>query len=411
MLVKYYKKSKEFDIEGGYEYGDLYSSFELPIEYRDKDILSNLNVEYNILEVTDKRLVFDSSPFYEFYMHEGKDIILVSENINSILEEIKSFEVDYVSVSIVMTFGQVPSADHPGVGRTMFENIKSFKGNTYFEIDVENNIYEFKIKKIKPNFDLWDKDYFLEYYKQKLEKIGDYTIFYSPQGTDSNFLKFVNPEAKLYTFDYHCNKKNYYELFKTLNGIDIHSLIFPCEYHVWNSVEGKIIAGRGGDETFGIRNYGDYTIDEVVRSSGVNTEDCDLKDLEVLESFIDDCKTLVNARAKCGGGPARNTASWAHKNSNSLVFNPLLDPVVRETFKYEPHDYSSGKRFLNKFVDFGKDVTPFNMDYWEDFYSESIDKITNKYVYDKSDWEDDIYKQNNQMKFLVELYYNSKDKI
>jgi len=66
MLVKYYKKSKEFDIEGGYEYGDLYSSFELPIEYRDKDILSNLNVEYNILEVTDRGLIFDSSPSYDF---------------------------------------------------------------------------------------------------------------------------------------------------------------------------------------------------------------------------------------------------------------------------------------------------------------------------------------------------------
>ena len=410
MLVKYYKKNKSFDIDGGYNYGNLYSSFKLPTEYRDKGILSDLNVEYNILEVTTKGLIFDSSPFYEFYIYRDKDIILVSENINSILKEIRTLQVDDVSVSIVMTFGQVPSSDYPGVGRTMFENIKSFKGSTYFEIDIENNIDEFKIKEIKPNFDLFDKDYFYEYYKQKLEKIGDYTLFYSPQGTDSNFLKFINPEAKLYTFDYHCNNKNYYNLFKTLNGIDIHSLIFPCEYHVWNSVEGKVIAGRGGDETFGMKNYGNYGINELVRTSGVKPEYCNLKDLEVLKSFVGECKTLVSARAKCGGGPARNTASWAHKNSNSLVFNPLLDPVVRETFKYEPHDYTTGKRFLNKFVDFGKDVTPFNMDYWPDFYSESIDKITNKYVYEKSNWEDDIYKQNNQMKFLVELYYNSKER-
>ena len=48
------------------------------------------------------------------------------------------------------------------------------------------------------------------------------------------------------------------------------------------------------------------------------------------------------------------------------------------------------------------------MDYWSDFYVESIGKITNRYVYDRSDWENNIYKQNNQMKFLVELYYNSK---
>ena len=86
----------------------------------------------------------------------------------------------------------------------------------------------------------------------------------------------------------------------------------------------------------------------------------------------------------------------------------IANKILRETFKYEPHDYS--KRFLNKFVDFRKDVTPFNMNYWEDFYSESIDKITNKYVYEESNWKDDIYKQNNQMKFLVELYYNSKRK-
>ena len=50
------------------------------------------------------------------------------------------------------------------------------------------------------------------------------------------------------------------------------------------------------------------------------------------------------------------------------------------------------------------------MNYWEDFYSKSVDKITNKYVYTNSDWEKDIYKKNNQMKFLIELYYNSKEK-
>jgi len=402
MLVKYYKKSKEFDIEGGYEYGDLYSSFELPIEYRNKEILFDLNVEYNILEVTDKGLIFDSSPFYDFYIFEDENLIIISENINFILEEIESFEVDYLSVSIIMTFGQVP------LGRTMFSKIQSFKGNTYFKIDIEKDIYEFKKKIVKPNFDLWDEDYFCEYYRQKLEMIEDYTLFYSLNGTDSNFLKYIKPDVKLYTFSYEHKEKNYYELFKTLNGIDIHSLNFINEYYVWNSIDEKIVSGFGGDGTFAIKNYGDYTIDEVVNGSGVNREDCDKKDLEVLENFVDGCKSLYDAREKCGIDCSESTISWALKNSNSLVFNPLLDPVVRETFKYEPHDY--GKRFLNKFVDFGKDVTPFNMDYWEDFYSESIDKITNKYVYDKSDWENDIYKQNNQMKFLVELYYNSKRK-
>ena len=39
-----------------------------------------------------------------------------------------------------------------------------------------------------------------------------------------------------------------------------------------------------------------------------------------------------------------------------------------------------------------------------------VTKITNKYVYTNSDWEKDIYKKNNQMKFLIELYYNSKEK-
>ena len=402
MLVKYYKKSKEFDIDGGYNYGNLYSSFKLPKEYRDRNILSDLNIEYNLVEFGDT-IIFDSSPFYDFFKYEDDDIILISDNINSILEEIKSFEVDYLSVSIIMTFGQVP------LGRTMFRNIKSFKGNVYFEIDVNNNIYEFKKKTVKPNFDLFDKDYFYEYYKQKLEKIGDYTLFYSLNGTDSNFLKFIKPEAKLYTFDYHCNNKNYYNLFKTLNGIDIHSLNFPNEYHVWNSVDEKIVSGFGGDGTFAIKNHGGYTIDEIVNGSGVNREDCDKKDLEVLENFVDGSKSLYEVREKCGIDCSESTISWALKNSDSLVFNPLLDSVVRKTFEYEPHDYS--KRFLNKFVDFEKDVTPFNMDYWEDFYSESIDKITNKYVYEESNWKDDIYKQNNQMKFLVELYYNSKDKI
>jgi len=402
MLVKYYKKSKEFDIEGGYEYGDFYSSFKLPKEYRDRNILSDLNIEYNVVEFGDT-IIFDSSPFYDFFKYEDDDIILISDNINSILEEIKSFEVDCLSVSIIMTFGQVP------LGRTMFRNIKSFKGNIYFEIDVNNNIYEFKKKTVKPNFDLWDEDYFCEYYKQKLKTIEDYTLFYSLSGTDSNFLKFVNPEAKLYTFEYNHKSKNYYELFKTLNGIDIHSLNFPNEYYAWNSIDEKIVSGFGGDGTFAIKNYGDYTIDEIVNGSGVNREDCDKNDLEVLKNFVDGCKSLYDAREKCGIDCSESTISWALKNSNSLVFNPLLDPVVRETFKYEPHDYD--KRFLNKFVDFGKDVTPFNMDYWGDFYSESIDKITNKYIYEKKDWGSDIYKQNNQMKFLVELYYNSKVEI
>ena len=399
MLVKYYKKSKEFDVDGGYDYGDFYSSFKLPKEYRDRNILSDLNIEYNVVEFGDT-IIFDSSPFYDFFKYEDDDIILISDNINSILEEVKSFEVDYLSVSIIMTFGQVP------LGRTMFENIKSFKGNIYFEIDVNNNISEFKKKTVEPNFDLWDEDYFCEYYKQKLKRIGDYTLFYSLNGTDSNFLKYIKPDAKLHTFSYEHKEKNYYELFKTLNGIDIHSLNFPNEYYVWNFIDKKIVTGIGGDGTFAIKNYGDYTINEIVCSSGIIIEDCDESDLEILESFVDDCKTLYDARKKCGTGCFNKTASWSFKNSNSIVFNPFLDPVVIETFKYEPHDY--GKRFLNKFVDFGKDITPFNMDYWEDFYSESIGKITNRYVYDRGDWEDDIYKQNNQMKFLVEVYYNSK---
>jgi hypothetical protein len=397
VLVKYYKKSKEFDIEGGYDYGNLYSSFELPIDYRDRNILSDLNVEYNILEVTNKGLIFDSSPFYEFYIFEDEDIILISENINTILKNIKRWEVDKLSISIIMTFGQVP------LGRTMFENIKSFKGNIYFEIDVNNNISEFKKKTVEPNFDLWDEDYFCEYYRQKLERIGDYTLFCSLNGTDSNFLKYIKPDAKLHTFSYEHKEKNYYELFKTLNGIDIHSLNFPNEYYVWNSVDKKIVTGIGGDSTFAIKNYGDYTINEIVRSSGIIIEDCDNKDLEILENFVNGCKTLSEARKRCGNGCFVGTMSWSFKNSNSIVFNPLIDPVVIETFKHEQHDYTN--RFLNHFVKKGKDVTPFNMDYWEDFYSESIDKIINKYVYDKSDWED------NQMKFLIELFFNSKRKM
>lgn len=399
MLVKYYKKSKEFDIEGGYEYGDLYSSFKLPEEYRDRNILSDLNVEYNVVEFGDT-IIFDSSPFYDFFKYEDDDIILISDNINSILGEIKSFEVDSLSVSIIMTFGQVP------LGRTMFENIKSFKGNIYFEIDVNNNISEFKKKTVETDFDLWDEDYFCEYYRQKLERIGDYTLFYSLNGTDSNFLKYIKSDTKLNTFFYEHKETNYYKLFKTLNGIDKHSLNFPNEYYVWNSVDEKIVSGFGGDGTFAIKNHGGYTIDEIVNGSGVNREDCDKKDLEVLENFVDGSKSLYDVREKCGIDCSESTISWALKNSNSLVFSPLLDPVVRKTFEYEPHDY--GKRFLNKFVDFGKDVTPFNMDYWSDFYVESIGKITNRYVYDRSDWENNIYKQNNQMKFLVELYYNSK---
>ena len=92
MLVKYYKKSKEFDIDGGYNYGNLYSSFKLPKEYRDRNILSDLNIEYNLVELGDT-IIFDSSPFYDFFKYEDDDIILISDNINSILEEIKSFEV------------------------------------------------------------------------------------------------------------------------------------------------------------------------------------------------------------------------------------------------------------------------------------------------------------------------------
>lgn len=401
MLVKYYKKSKEFDIDGGYNYGNLYSSFKLPKEYRDRNILSDLNVEYNMVEFGDT-IIFDSSPLYDFFKYEDDDIILISDNINSILEEIKSFEVDYLSVSIIMTFGQVP------LGRTMFTNIKSFKGTVYFEIDVNNNIYEFKKKTVKPNFDLFDKDYFYDHYKQKLEKIGDYTLFLSNHGTDSNFLKYVRPDVKFNTFEYCHKDDNYYDLFKTLDAIDYHSLNFPNEYYVWHEVDKKIVTGFGGDASFAIKNYGDYTISEFFRKSAMNKEICDENDVVKLETFIKDCKTLYDAREKCGIDCSESTISWAHKNSNSLVFNPLLDSVVRETFKYEPHDYS--KRFLNKFVDFRKDVTPFNMNYWEDFYSESIDKITNKYVYEESNWKDDIYKQNNQMKFLVELYYNSKEK-
>ena len=301
-----------------------------------------------------------------------------------------------------MTFGQVP------LGRTMFTNIKSFRGNVYFEIDIEKGICGFKKKSVKPNFDLWDEDYFCEYYKQKLESIGDCTLFYSSKGTDSNFLKYIKPDIKIHTFSYEHKEKNYYELFKTLDGIDIHSLNFPNEYLAWRNVDKKIVTGVGGDGTFAIKNYGDYTIEEMVNSSGVRKEDCDIKDLEILENFIDGCKTLYDAREKCGYACWENTIPWSFKNSNSIVFNPLSDSVVRETFKYEPHDYS--KRFLNKFVDFRKDVTPFNMNYWEDFYSKSVDKITNKYVYTNSDWEKDIYKKNNQMKFLIELYYNSKEK-
>jgi hypothetical protein len=402
MLVKYYKKSKEFDIDGGYNYGNLYSSFKLPKEYRDRNILTDLNIEYNVVEFGDT-IIFDSSPFYDFFKYEDDDIILISDNINSILEEIKSFEVDYLSVSIIMTFGQVP------LGRTMFRNIKSFKGNVYFEIDVNNNIYEFKKKTVKPNFDLFDKDYFYDHYKQKLEKIGDYTLFLSNHGTDSNFLKYVRPDVKFNTFKYCHKDDNYYDLFKTLNGIDIHSLNFPNEYHVWNNVDTKIVTGFGGDGTFAIKNYGDYTISDIIAGSGVNGKFCDEKDLLVLEAFVDGCGTLYDAREKCGYACSENTIPWSFKKSNSIVFNPLSDSVVRETFKYEPHDYKN--RFLNKFVDFEKDITPFNMDYWVDFYSESIDKITSKYVYDKSDWEDNIYKQNNQMKFLVEVYYNSKVEI
>jgi len=397
VLVKYYKKSKEFDIEGGYDYGNLYSSFELPIDYRDRNILSDLNVEYNILEVTNKGLIFDSSPFYEFYIFEDENSIIVSENINSILKEIKSFEVDYLSVSIVMTFGQVP------LGRTMFSNIKSFRGNKYFEIDIENNTYGLKTKNKKTDMNLFNKEYFCKFYKDKLDEIGNYTLFYSKGGTDSNFLKYIKSDTKLNTFSYEHKETNYYKLFKTLNGIDKHSLNFPNEYYVWNSVDEKIVSGFGGDGTFAIKNHGGYTIDEIVKGSGVNREDCDKKDLLVLEAFVDGCGTLYDAREKCGQACSENTIPWAFKNSNSLVFNPLSDPVVIETFKHEPHDYTN--RFLNHFVKKGKDVTPFNMDYWEDFYSESIDKIINKYVYDKSDWED------NQMKFLIELFFNSKRKM
>ena len=87
MLVKYYKKSKEFDIDGGYNYGNLYSSFKLPKEYRDRNILSDLNVEYNMVEFGDT-IIFDSSPLYDFFKYEDDDIILISDNINSILEKI-----------------------------------------------------------------------------------------------------------------------------------------------------------------------------------------------------------------------------------------------------------------------------------------------------------------------------------
>ena len=48
---------------------------------------------------------------------------LIFASFNSILEKINRFEVDDVSVSIVMTFGQVP------LGRTMFTNIKFFRGS------------------------------------------------------------------------------------------------------------------------------------------------------------------------------------------------------------------------------------------------------------------------------------------
>jgi len=402
MLVKYYKKSKDFDIYGGYNYGNLYSSSKLPKEYRDRNILSDLNIEYNVVEFGDK-VIFDSSPFYDFFKYEDDDIILISDNINSILEKINRFEVDDVSVSIVMTFGQVP------LGRTMFTNIKSFRGNIYFEIDIEKGIYGFKKKSVKPNFNLWNEDYFCEYYKKKLESIGDCTLFYSSKGTDSNFLKYIKPDIKIHTFSYEHKEKNYYELFKTLDGIDIHSLNFPNEYLAWRNVDKKIVTGFGGDGTFAIKNYGDYTIEEMVNSSGVRKEDCDIKDLEILENFIDGCKTLYDAREKCGHACSENTIPWSFKKSNSIVFNPLSDSVVRETFKYEPHDYN--KRFLNKFVDFKKDVTPFNMDYWGNFYDEFIDKITNKFIYDINDFEKDIYKKNNQMKFLVELYYNSKEQL
>ena len=402
MLFKYYKKSKKFDIDGGYNYDNLYSSFRLPKEYRDRNILSNLNIEYNVVELGDT-IIFDSSQFYNFFKYEDDNIILISDNVNSILMEIKSFEVDYLSVSIVMTFGQVP------LNRTMFTDIKSFRGDVYFEIDIQKNTYEFKKKSIQPNFSLWDEDYFFEYYSQKLENIGDYTLFYSSKGTDSNFLKYVKPDIKIHTFSYEHKEKNYYHLFKTLDGIDIHSLNFPNEYLAWRNVDKKIVTGFGGDGTFAIKNYGDYTIEEMVNSSGVRKEDCDIRDLEILENFIDGCQTLYDAREKCGHACSENTIPWSFKKSNSLVFNPLSDSVVRETFKYEPHDYD--KRFLNKFVNFKKDVTPFNMDYWEDFYSESMDEIINKYVYEESNWNDNIYKQNNQMKFLVELYYNSKEQL
>ena len=67
------------------EYGNLYSVFGLPIEYRKHSILSDLNIEYNILEFDGNKLIFSSSPMFTFYIHEDDEVILISENINSIL--------------------------------------------------------------------------------------------------------------------------------------------------------------------------------------------------------------------------------------------------------------------------------------------------------------------------------------
>jgi hypothetical protein len=404
-MTFYCNKVKGYwEIDNYYQYDGFNSAYKL-FDQITEEYIEVTGVESAICKFTDNHITFIPSTHFEFLYYEDDICIIISTEINNIIKRISTLTVDRISISSVLTFGQVP------LGKTLFTEINSVKSPNYLIFNIENSSLSVNTKIYSTDIRLLDTDYFLEYFKYKLNLIEKYNLFYSG-GVDSEFLKYCNTSSNFIQFEYVYDEKiNFLEKFKSLNHIDVHTLNFPSELNVWNSQYDKVVTGFGGDGVFSFDNLKYCNYDTFLKSGGgpyaLDYNQCDLGDVYVIKSFISQQKTIYDMRYKCGISCSENTVAWAWRNTNSIFHNVLCDNTVLETFKYVNKSYN--ERFLNKYVNTNKNITMLNLNYWDEFVNHTYNKIQTSFVFKK---DENIhfgdYITGMKMKYLIELFYSTK---
>ena len=393
------------EIKNYYKKGDLYFSQQMFDEV-DESYISETDLECCYIKFTqnESTVEFHPSHHYDFFVYQDEDTLLIASDINELVTSIKedSLTPNRVAIASVLTFGQVPE------GMTLFNQISSFKGPRYGSLCLRSRRLEIKTKLYEPDDRLFDKEYFKDYYTNKLTKIGNYSLFYS-QGVDSEFIKACNPNVNTLSFEYTSEEGHkHLPLFETLNHIDVHSINFPGEYKAWSIGQGKVVTGFGGDSSFAISDIHHCSFDFFLRSSGgpgswdeleSTLEDENTKMIEGLTSKE---RTLLGKRKICGGDCSQNTIQWAWKKSNAYVHNVLSDPVVATTFNKVHKTY--GDRFLLNYVSGRKNTNPFDTTYWNDFVAETYEHIFPTKVFYLQLADTETYY--GKLKYLLELYFS-----